>query len=182
MKWIFPLLLLFVCCKKTDDNGYTVYKIKKGEHRSVYSYNRLSENTYYLECIFDESAIYTSIDPNNQYDINKLWGLSDCNKHHMKNSIRFGWRWLNDSLEIHWFKHEESKFTHEKIACIDLNKKVFLSLNITEDEYQLSVNGKTGSTPRACSKDYNKYKLYPYFGGDEVAPHDITIKIKEYYK
>jgi len=23
------------------------------------------------------------------------------------------------------------------------------------------------------------YKLYPYFGGDEAAPHDINIWIKE---
>jgi len=24
-----------------------------------------------------------------------------------------------------------------------------------------------------------RYYLYPYFGGNEYAPHDITIKIKE---
>ena len=182
MKWILPLLLLFISCKKTDENGYTVYKIKKGNHRSVYRYNRLSENKFDLECIFDETAIYTSEDPMNQYDINKLWGVSDCGKHHMKNSIRFGWRWLNDSLEILWFKHEEGDFTYDKIASIELNENIFLSLNITEDEYELSVNGVTKTTTRPCSKDHKRYKLYPYFGGDEVAPHDITIRIKENYK
>jgi hypothetical protein len=25
-----------------------------------------------------------------------------------------------------------------------------------------------------------RYYLYPYFGGNEYAPHDITIKIKEW--
>jgi hypothetical protein len=25
-----------------------------------------------------------------------------------------------------------------------------------------------------------RYYLYPYFGGTEFAPHDITIKIKEW--
>jgi hypothetical protein len=97
----------------------------------------------------------------------------------MKNSIRFGWRWLNDSLEIHLFKHEEGDFSSEKITNVELNENIFLSLNITESEYELSVNGVTKTSSRACSKDYKRYKLYPYFGGDEVASHDITIRIKE---
>jgi hypothetical protein len=41
------------------------------------------------------------------------------------------------------------------------------------------VNGKTLFLPRHCSGTYRRYRLYPYFGGDEVAPHDITIKITE---
>ena len=179
MKWLLPLLFLIISCKKTDADGYTIYKIKKGKHRSVYRYKRHAKQEFELQCIFDESAKYTSLDPVNQYDINKLWGLSDCGKHHMENSIRFGWRWLNDSLEIHWFKHEEGVFTHDKIANVELNETNFLSLSITEDTYALCVNGITKSTTRTCSKNYKRYKLYPYFGGDEVAPHDITIKIKD---
>ena len=27
--------------------------------------------------------------------------------------------------------------------------------------------------------NYTRYKLYPYFGGDEVAPHDITIQMAD---
>ena len=32
---------------------------------------------------------------------------------------------------------------------------------------------------RPCFIEYKKYLLYPYFGGDETAPHDITIRIKK---
>jgi hypothetical protein len=34
--------------------------------------------------------------------------------------------------------------------------------------------------PRHCTgSNYTRYKLFPYFGGDEVAPHRIKIKITE---
>lgn len=34
--------------------------------------------------------------------------------------------------------------------------------------------------PRNCGirTNYNKYILWPYFGGDETAPHDIKIRLK----
>ncbi|RDC63253.1 hypothetical protein AHMF7616_01854 [Adhaeribacter pallidiroseus] len=32
---------------------------------------------------------------------------------------------------------------------------------------------------RGCSGTSDKYKLFPYFGGDETAPHNIKIEIKE---
>jgi hypothetical protein len=31
---------------------------------------------------------------------------------------------------------------------------------------------------RFNDKNKRNYILYPYFGGDEVSPHDMTIKIK----
>jgi hypothetical protein len=34
--------------------------------------------------------------------------------------------------------------------------------------------------PRAAATVKAKgYRLYPYFGGDETAPHDITISIRD---
>jgi hypothetical protein len=41
------------------------------------------------------------------------------------------------------------------------------------------VNEKEATLPRHCSGNYTRYKLYPYFGGDELAPHKIEIKITE---
>jgi len=109
---------------------------------------------------FDSSAIYKTVDSVNQLDINKLIGWSDCSASHLDNSIRFGWRWLNDSLEIHWFKHE-------------------YELTISTWDYKLSVDGTYVHVPRNCPEQYRRYQLYPYFGGNETAPHDIKIKIKK---
>tara|TARA_Y100000361_G_C11159854_1_gene346512 strand:+ start:1357 stop:1902 length:546 start_codon:yes stop_codon:yes gene_type:complete len=179
MKKYLLIFLAFFSCKKIDENGFRIYTIKKDKHRSGWRYNTTRSNNFNIEVIFDESAQYTTDDPLNQYDVNKLWGVSDCGNDHHENSIRFGWRWLNDSLEILWYKRQLGEFTFEKITSVNLNETINMSLSIKDDKYELTVNGVTKETSRACSMDYKKYKLYPYFGGDEKAPHDITIRIKE---
>ncbi len=92
-------------CRKITDN-YKTFTIKEGQHRSTYALNYSKDTVFGWNITFDSSAIYRTVDSLNQYDINKLIGWSDCGDNHTENSIRFGWRWLNDSLEIHWFKHE----------------------------------------------------------------------------
>ncbi len=172
------LVVFILSCKKIDTQGYRVYKIKEGRHRSNTAYCTNKSNYISFEAIFDESAQYISDDPDNQYDVNKLYGLSDCETSHTKNSIRFGWRWLNDSLEILWYKREDGDFSFEKITTINLNTSYYYTITFTEDSYILSVNGVQVEVNRKCSGTYRKYYLYPYFGGDEKAPHDITICIK----
>ena len=173
------LYFLFSSCKKIDEFGFRDYVIKEGNHSSRRSYNTTKTNCLQFQAIFDESAIYQSIDTNNKYDINKLYGLSDCNDNHTKTSMRLGWRWLNDSLEIHWFKHTNENFSFAKISTINLNTIVNFSITFDENYYHVSVDIDTVTIDRPCnSQSIRRYYLYPYFGGDETAPHDIKIKIK----
>ena len=163
-----------------DENGFKKYTIRKGWHRSGFRFRRTSRNHFYFKVIFDESAKYKSKNPENQLDVNKLWGISDCGNYHMKSSIRFGWRWKEgEGVEILWFKHQEGEFYFGKIKTVPINKEITFELDICEDYYVLTVDKISKYTQRICLGDYTRYKLYPYFGGDEVAPHKITIKIKE---
>ncbi|MBD0352813.1 MAG: hypothetical protein ICV65_16845, partial [Flavisolibacter sp.] len=42
-----------------------------------------------------------------------------------------------------------------------------------------TINDERTAMPRLSTTPRAKgYLLYPYFGGDEVAPHDVTIRIK----
>ncbi len=84
---------------------------------------------------FDSSAIYKTVDSVNQLDINKLIGWSDCGSNHMENSIRFGWRWLNDSLEIHWFKHELGELSCHLITRVTLCEEHCYCLTIFSCDY-----------------------------------------------
>jgi hypothetical protein len=172
------LLICIISCKKIDTQGYRVYKIKSGRHRSNTAYCTTKRDHISFEAIFDESAQYITDDPDNQYDVNKLYGLSDCGSSHTKNSIRFGWRWLNDSLEILWYKREDGNFSFGNITTIDLNTSYYYTITFTDDSYILNVNGIEVEVDRKCSGTFKKYYLYPYFGGDEKAPHNITIRIK----
>ena len=179
MKKLFFILLAFLGCKKIDEDGFKTYRIKKGKHRSGIKVKRDWASTINFQVIFNESARYTSVDPVNQADINKLYGISDCGEHHLKSSIRIGWRWYNDRLELHWFKHQFGEFSFGKIKSVELNEIINCTIELDEDKYIISVDGVTKETPRSCGLNYQKYYLYPYFGGDETAPHDITIRIKE---
>ena len=176
---LFFMLLAFIGCRKIDENGFKVYTIKKGKHRSGYRFSQTKSNLIEFSVMFDESAQYTTKDPVNQYDINKLYGLSDCRSNHMENSIRFGWRWIDDKLQLLWFKHEHGKFLYGPLRFIEINQTYECSLEITEDNYILGVNDGYVFIDRPCIKNYKRYYLYPYFGGDETAPHDIVIRIKE---
>lgn len=176
-KWLFFLLAL-IGCRKFDSNGYQVFTIKKGKHRSGCRFKANSNNHIEFDVIFDESAFYTTKDPRNQADINKLYGVSDCGQNHMNYSMRFGWRYYYGQLQILWFKHEAGIFTYGLLTNIDVNKSYKCTLDIVDDEYIVSVDGITTVVSRSCSRNLKRYYLYPYFGGDEVAPHTINIKIK----
>ena len=180
----YNYILIFICllisCNKYD-NGYRVYTIKKNRHRSVIKVNRTQKQSFNIQVQFDESAQYTSRDPVNQLDVNKLWGVSDCGSNHNKNSIRFGWRWDLDAeqIEILMYRRKNSKFSFKSLGYALTDDVNYMSLNITKTNYIMSLNGVTDSMSRSCDTPCSRYYLYPYFGGTERAPHDITILIKQ---
>ena len=172
------LLILFCGCRKIDENGFKTYTIKCGKHKSRSAVKFTRSNSLHFQVIFDETAIYTTNDPGNQYDVNKLYGLSDCGDLHQESSIRIGWRWINDSLELHWFRHDDT-FEFDKIKSVELNQIIDCEISFNDWEYEIDIDGTVVTIDRPCRRSRNsKYYLWPYFGGDETAPHDIKIKIK----
>lgn len=174
------LFLLTICtllsCNKKDSNGYTNFTIKKGNHKSTAALNFTNKQTLNFIVEFDNSAIYTTIDPVNQYDVNKLIGVSDGGLH-QKNSARFGWRWVDNKLELMAYTHYQGNFYFEKITNLELNKEYNCTL-ILDENYTFICNGQTIIMKRWKNTKSNNYYLWPYFGGDETAPHDIKIKVK----
>ena len=159
------IILSFLSCTKIDDNGFKVYKIKKNKHRSTFKIQHTKN---------------TSKDPINQFDVNKIWGVSDCGTTHSKNSIRFGWRWDLDQeqVEILMYRRLLGEFDFKSLGYVNLGDINYISLNITDSHYYMYLNGIMDSMSRCCDEPKRRYFLYPYFGGTEKAPHDITIKIK----
>ena len=57
--------------------SYTNFTIRQGQHycdQNSFKSVRTSEMKFMVK--FDNSAIYQTVSPENQYDINKLWGFS----------------------------------------------------------------------------------------------------------
>lgn len=97
---------------------------------------------------------------------------------HSDNSARVGWRYLNNKLEIMAYTHYNGTLQFEKICDAEPNVEYVCQINYISNKYHFNVGGNVVELPRL--KDINKknYLLYPYFGGNEVALHDIQIKIK----
>ncbi len=129
---------------------------------------------------FDSSAIYTTADFNNQDDINKLYGFADNNTQHHQYSARIGWRWSNQALRLFGYVYNAGIVTSKELATVDIGKENRCTIKVSPQNYIFSINNNIDSLPRKSSTTKAEgYKLYPYFGGDETAPHKITILIKD---
>jgi hypothetical protein len=183
-------VLLFVGCdneialtlgdNKAKTDSITVYIIPAGSHYAKQSaYRPLSATRIRFKARFNKSAIYQTAEKGNQEDINKLYGMSDCDSNHQMNSARFGWRWYNNALEIWAYTYANSARKLAYIGSVPLNAYASYEIAFTNTTYIFQVNGSTVSLPRHCRLEAKGYKLYPYFGGDETAPHEITIDIED---
>ncbi|SIT79201.1 hypothetical protein [Pontibacter indicus] len=157
----------------------TTYIIRKGGHTTQNPLKFIDNSTLRFEATFDSTAIYSTSLPANQADINKLYGLSDCETDHHTNSSRFGWRWYEGRLEIHAYTYTNKKRNTSYITSVFPGQTNRYELTMGEKVYTFKVNDKQVTLPRYCTSMGSNYQLYPYFGGDETAPHDISIKIRD---
>jgi hypothetical protein len=184
------LILMGISCTKSDnelpistESSFKVYRIPRGEHycnESTFSNLSVSEVQFTVQ--FDSSAIYTTTDPLNQYDINKLWGFTEGTNNHL-NSARIGWSFNENRLRLYGYAYADGVRNSVEIAAIDINQPINCSIKVSDGLYLFTVNGIDKSLPRAVvGKFAVGFRQYPYFGGDEPAPHDVTIRIKENLK
>lgn len=164
-----------------------IYKIKKGSHRafppSLWLYHNKTEFIWKVK--FNSSAVYDIGD--DQLDINKLCGIGYFPSHHT-DSARFGWRYRDNKIELLTYCYDKGKNinlnSNEKlVAKINLNVEYTLKLNIISDTYYFEVWDdiqKIGyaEVPKTHIKKWG-YKLGLFFGGNQPAPHDITVSISK---
>lgn len=189
----YAILLLFANCNKASDalptkiemelnnaSQYQQHLIKKGDHHSNLSTYKIVNTTELKFAVkFDSSAIYTSKEKDNQADVNKLYGFSDNNKHHHQYSARFGWSWLKEALHLYAYVYNDGKRSITDLGTLAIGEEAECSIKILPTKYIFAIGAKLQSIERTSTPDSaNGYMLYPYFGGDEAAPHDVSIRIK----
>ena len=183
------LLLIFISfssCDKMDDlmySHYISYTIQhKNHHSSVEIPGLHSGREMRFNATFEAGCIYETKEPSNQDDINKLYGFSDCGDAHHTNSARFGWRWnlKKSKIEIFAYTYAHKTVAYKYITDVDIDANNEYSIKIVDHKYLFTINGIKVEMDRGCSNKHSiKYHLFPYFGGDETAPHSMTIKIKQ---
>lgn len=161
-------------------DGFTKYTIQQGNQfadGNAYKEVSLQEQRFLVK--FDSSAIYTTQHATNQYDINKLYGFSDNKSLHHEFSARFGWRWSDGALRLFAYVYNNNVMTSKELKAVSIGKEIACSIKVSGSFYVFSVDSVTDTMPRASATAAAVgYQLYPYFGGDEVAPHAVSIWIK----
>lgn len=150
-------LFLTVGCSSPEVNTYQKYVIKENTHKTRV---KPLSNPYFVK--FDSTIIY-NLKNDDQYDLNKLPGWSkNINPRHT--SHRIGFR-LNNSKELiemynYRYFYKEREYREEisdslLYGVYEIGEEIIIS-------YPDSLNINTNL----------------YFGGNEKAPHDINIYIK----
>ena len=159
--------------------NFTLYTIKAGEHYSNGTLSQASGKTLTFETIFDSSCIYETRSKQNEDDINKLYGFSDCNTLHHENSARVGWLWKDEAIKLYAYCYINKERKSQFLGTANIGDTIKLSIGVSAQEYTFTYKDITTTIGRYCNDpEINGYVLYPYFGGDETAPHDIHIRIR----
>ena len=188
------ILLLHLGCKKQSSTTITptpivpfiTYTIPKGAHYAL-GYDSahvvlIQANHLHFTAIFDSSAIYKSLNNGNQLDVNKLYGFSDNLSSHHLFSARVGWSWYKDSLRLYGYTYNDSIRSIKELTTVTIGQQIDCNIGIDtlQKQYLFTINGYTTNMPRTSKTPLIQgYKLYPYFGGDEVAPHAVNIQVRE---
>jgi len=158
---------------------YTRFTIRKGQHycdQNSLKSVKTAEMKFMVK--FDNSAIYQTAIPENQYDINKLWGFTE-GINNQYNSARIGWSWNQDALRLYGYVHANGVRHYQEITTVAVGTDITCSIKLAGKTYLFTVNGVSIRLPRGLSTEQaSGFQQYPYFGGDETAPHLITIMIK----
>jgi hypothetical protein len=161
---------------------FPTYTIQSGAHYSTpNTFKTVSGTTMSFTAKFDSSCIYTSTIPANQWDINKLWGFNE-GLFSTKNSARVGWNWKDSALWLYPYVHVNGVnlgAQNPQGYQVAIGAEILCSITVSGNTYIFNINGNTVVTPRGpSSSTFSGYQQYPYFGGDETAPHKITIQVK----
>lgn len=173
---------LIACSFEFDDTNW--YHIKKGDHfcktiNRTRAIKFTGKATYVVK--FDKSCLY---DPTQVGDhINKLCGFTDANSGVHDNSVRFGWRpdMASDKIKIFTYWYVNKQRGYEYLGSVNVDELITLDLLITKSSYKFTFASINYATVlRQKNNKIGVYtRLFPYFGGTPVAPHDMKIYLKE---
>lgn len=166
-----------------DENFLDEFTIEEGHHYSNGVHIKLHTGLTSLstEVIFTNSCLY-QFDDVDRYDINKLCGLS-YGLHH-KNSIRFGWRADNGTIKLSLYCYNRGKRISTDICNVGINNTVKLKFDYDSKNSHILATVEVNNSTYIINQTFKMpkiklgYYLWPYFGGNKSAPHEIHIWLK----
>ncbi len=173
---LFITALISSCSLYSSYDEEVAYIIPAGAHYSTHAFFQyITDDTLSFSFRFDGSAIYDI--GSEQSDINKLFGFAEGKAQNIHEySARFGWRWLNDRIEILAYCYVDGGRISKSLGTAEIGIDYEGTITTTPDRYTFSYEGNSVT----ITKDdefyaERKYLSYPYFGGNIKAPHEVTV-------
>lgn len=164
------------------------YKIEKNNHypKGIHFGITFSRKISF-KAKFDESCLYHFGDVDD-YDINKLFGFSTT-WHHHRQSARVGWRCLDgNKIQLLTYSYNSGIRTigeSDILGIVKPNEIFYCDIIDKEHEY-VYVFRKANEKKELIRRDPKfpdwflfHYLLFPYFGGNKTAPHDMQIYVNK---
>jgi hypothetical protein len=158
-----------------------IYTINKGSHRSTWLPKFTFKTSLAFSFEFLSDPAYTLDNKADQGDTNKIFGISDS-WHHHKHSVRIGWRYdskLKKSIGCVYFYRDGKHFV-EDLGAIEQNKPYICYIDISQNSYTVIALDKKVIIPRTSRWWGPRYLLFPYFGGQQVAPKQFNIEVNNW--
>jgi hypothetical protein len=159
------------------------YLIEKGQHHASNSPVRMfNGDRLSVDVKFNSCAVYQTQEPSQQSSTNKLIGFSDFGSHHHQNSARLGWKWLNEKLEIVAYCYVDGERIETFVGYAQIGTFHHFEIQVTDSSYLFFMDDQAAiEVERKIENNTGaRYMLWPYFGGQETAPHDIRIEMVHY--
>lgn len=171
------------------------YTISKGDHRSQLFWNPIYKpEIIYGQFNIHKNCLYKKTDVEDDEDINKVIGLSAniwpklWKPPHHYDSMRIGWRPLYNTnlIEIFAYYYKDWNLMFKKIGNVlpNLNIDYKIERIYSSNQWKVFISApdmeeKVIKVPATITPSDSKpllgYSLYPYFGGDPVAPRTMNI-------
>lgn len=138
--------------------------------------------------VFNESARYDLPGTEDDEDVNKLFGFGYFKGWHHADSARFGWYYdsLSGMVVLCAYAYVNGERKIKELCGATIGKEYLCSIDIIGDTYTFTVFNPHNLylVYGGCDIEFRHEKKWSYrmgcfFGGDNPAPHEITIKIKK---
>lgn len=185
IKYLLIALAFLFSCSTPPEPNLKVYTINQGAHYSNGPKFKLHSNLHQLnfkaqlhsDCLFQ-------LGNEDDFDINKVygitWGLTNDN-----NSFRIGWNCQNNNGLIQYFSYAHIggevviQYLFEEVPEVIINFHIDLlrSENLIRI-YRLDNDTQYEQPYPFDGISATGYYNYPYFGGNQFAPHKMTFGIE----
>ena len=138
------------------------------------------KNIFSWKVNFNNSAIY-DLQNENQGDINKLIGVRLNAFSNHTNSFRFGWLYniQTQKIDIYAYYYINSNRHYEPLTSIAVNEDLLVTIEFLETgKVKITANEKSCYVIGQSFNHSLKWFSGFYFGGNEVAPHTISVNIQ----